>query len=148
MMILPYNRSLKDQVYTVWERSVAATHHFLKPEDFTFFKDIVKEIDFTEFNVFCAMDDEVVKGFLGVVDNKIEMLFVAPEYFGMGIGKSLLTYAMEELKATEVDVNEQNEKAVSFYKAYGFEPYGRTEKDSSGKDYPILKMKLILEDRS
>jgi len=32
-----------------------------------------------------------------------------------------MAFAMSELRATKVDVNEQNSKAVNFYKKLGFE---------------------------
>lgn len=44
-----------------------------------------------------------------------------------------------------VDVNEQNEQAVGFYKRMGFTINGRTDTDGLGKPYPILQMKLVAE---
>lgn len=79
---------------------------------------------------------------MGVIDKKIEMLFLSPAYIGQGLGKKLMVYALTELHADKVDVNEQNLYAVEFYKKFGFETYGRTDKDDQGRDYPILKMKL------
>ena len=45
-------------------------------------------------------------------------------------------------EAKQMDVNEQNTKAVEFYRKFGFETYERTEKDDEGKGYPLLRMKL------
>ena len=45
-LIQPYEKNLRDQLLTVWERSVVATHHFLRPEDFTTIKALVQTIDF------------------------------------------------------------------------------------------------------
>lgn len=70
------------------------------------------------------------------------MLFMHPDYRGKGIGKVLLTYAVEALGLRKVDVNEQNEGAVGFYRHYGFEVVGRSELDGTGKPYPILHMEL------
>jgi putative acetyltransferase len=71
------------------------------------------------------------------------MLFMHPAYRGKRIGKTLLEYAINNLNVTKVDVNEQNEQAVGFYKHCGFETLGRSELDASGKPYPILHMELI-----
>ncbi|RDV12574.1 GNAT family N-acetyltransferase [Pontibacter diazotrophicus] len=49
---------------------------------------------------------------------------------------------MADCVAMEVDVNEQNTKAVEFYQKLGFETYERTAQDDQGKDYPLLRMKL------
>lgn len=40
-------------------------------------------------------------------------------------------------------VNEQNLKAVQFYKKYGVETFERTDKDDQGRHYPLLRMKLF-----
>jgi putative acetyltransferase len=46
------------------------------------------------------------------------------------------------LNIKKVDVNEQNKNAIKFYNKYGFIKHEKTTKDSEGKNYPILKMKL------
>ena len=81
-------------------------------------------------------------GFIGVADEKVEMLFLDPKYFGNGIGKKLLSFAVDELNADKVDVNEQNTKALKFYQKFGFEIVERTDKDDQGRSYPLLRMKL------
>jgi putative acetyltransferase len=70
------------------------------------------------------------------------MLFVHPKEMRKGIGKSLVDYAIDELKIKKIDVNEQNKNALKFYEKCGFIVYEKTDKDSEGKNYPILKMWL------
>jgi putative acetyltransferase len=41
-----------------------------------------------------------------------------------------------------VDVNEQNEQALGFYRHLGFEVVGRSPLDGQGKPYPLLHMTL------
>jgi putative acetyltransferase len=81
-------------------------------------------------------------GFLGVANQNLEMLFIHPDYRGQKIGKKLLYYSMNQLNVTKVDVNEENEQAVGFYKHCGFKTIKRSELDSSGKPYPTLHMEL------
>lgn len=140
--IQPYHDELKEQLIEVWEKSVRATHHFLVPSDIDYFKSIVVDIDFNAFQVFCLTESDRVIGFIGIADHKIEMLFLSPEHIGQGFGSRLINFAIKELKADKVDVNEQNQHAVDFYAKMGFATYARTDKDSEGKDYPILKMRL------
>jgi putative acetyltransferase len=140
--IKPYSEKFREQIILVWEKSVRATHNFVKPSDIDYFKIIVKEIDFNSFSVYCLTNENNVLGFLGVADFKIEMLFLDPDFIGQGLGKKLMKFALDDLKADKVDVNEQNLNAVNFYSRFGFTTYERTEKDPEGKDYPILKMKL------
>ncbi len=140
--IKPYNDDYKEQVVTLWEKSVRATHDFLIPSDFEEIKELVKNLDFNALAVFCLVHQSSVMGFIGVIENKVEMLFLAPDFFGKGLGKKLMNFAIKELNADKVDVNEQNKHAVGFYTKLGFEMYERTEKDVQGRNYPILKMKL------
>ncbi|CAH0995704.1 Peptidyl-lysine N-acetyltransferase YjaB [Emticicia aquatica] len=138
-----YNVNFRSQIIDIWEESVRATHHFLHSTDFDFYKSMVKEIDFTAFDVFCILtESSEMAGFFGVADKKLEMLFLKPSFIGQGIGKLSLGFALNELKITEVDVNEDNINAVIFYQKNGFKIYDRMPLDSTNKPYPILKMKL------
>ncbi|MCR6720961.1 MAG: GNAT family N-acetyltransferase [Chitinophagaceae bacterium] len=139
--IIPYSPELRPQILDVWERSVLATHNFLKPADFAEIKKLVATIDFSAFQVYCLMEENIVLGFVGVANQKIEMLFLDPASMGKGLGKKLLHFAIEALKADKLDVNEQNNKALSFYLKNGFQIIERTEKDDQGRDYPLLRMK-------
>lgn len=126
----------------VWEKSVRATHHFINPEEVDRLKELVKQIDFNSYLVYCLTSGNKVLGFLGVEDSVIETLFLDPDHIGQKQGAKLMRFALNELKADKVNVNEQNLDAIKFYSKFGFITYERTEKDSDGNDYPILKMKL------
>lgn len=140
--IIPYSPDLRQQILDLWERSVLATHDFLKPEDFKEIKELVATIDFSGFEVYCLMQEDKVRGFLGVADQKLEMLFLDPTSIGKGNGKKLLQFAVEKLNANKLDVNEQNSQAFAFYQKNGFKVYERTDKDDQGRNYPLLRMKL------
>jgi len=127
----------------VWEASVRATHDFLKEEDIRYFRPLILNTYLDVVELRCARDGQgIVLGFLGVADHNLEMLFIHPDNRGMGIGRKLLDFAIDELEVQKVDVNEQNKQAVGFYEHYGFEVIGRSALDASGKPYPILHMKL------
>jgi putative acetyltransferase len=75
---------------------ILATHDFLTPTDFTEIKELVQTINFYHFQVYCLTEDDFVTGFIGVADKKIEMLFIDPKYFGKGLGKMLMNFAIHE----------------------------------------------------
>lgn len=87
-------------------------------------------------------DSGSILGFVGIYDSKVEMLFILNEARGQGVGKVLLQYAIEQLGATKVDVNEQNPQAVGFYEYMGFRVVSRSPLDDMGKPFPILHMTL------
>lgn len=127
----------------VWESSVRATHDFLKEDDIQYFRPLILNTYLDAVELRCMRNkDKAIVGFLGVAEGNLEMLFIDPNYRGKGIGKSLLNYAIKNLNITKVDVNEQNNQAVGFYKHSGFEVIARSELDASGKPYPILHMVL------
>jgi len=131
------------EVVEVWEASVRATHHFLQEEDIQYFKPLILNTYLDAVELRCIKNNsKQIIGFLGVADQNLEMLFIHPEFRGERIGKTLLDYSIDKLNVTKVDVNEQNEQAVGFYKHCGFETIGRSELDSSGKPYPTLHMAL------
>jgi putative acetyltransferase len=131
------------RVVEVWEASVRATHHFVTEADIEIFRPLVFE-ELPYIDLACMRDtNRKVVGFIGIVEGKIEMLFVHPDYRGRGIGRALINYAIKERGATTVDVNEQNDQALGFYLRMGFEVVGRSELDGTGKPYPLLHMRLI-----
>jgi len=132
------------EIVELWEASVRATHHFLKEEDIQYFKPLILNtyLDAVKLKCIKSSNNRII-GFLGVASRNLEMLFIHPQYRGKQIGKVLLTYALENLAVTKVDVNEQNEEAVGFYQHFGFEIVKRSKVDATGKPYPILHMELL-----
>lgn len=67
----------------------------------------------------------------GCSDTEIATLYVQPRHQGKGIGKRLLWAALEHCRAAQVGsvwliTNAENDPAISFYRAQGFEHVGET----------------------
>lgn len=80
--------------------------------------------------------------FAGSDGDMLEMLFVAPQARGKGVGRQLVEYLVRECGIRRVDVNEQNAQAAGFYARLGFRVTGRDATDPSGRPYPILHLSL------
>jgi putative acetyltransferase len=131
------------EIVDVWESSVRPTHRFLTEDDIAYFKPLILRDYLKAVDLHIARNEaNTIVGFVGVAGDKLEMLFLHPDYFGHGLGKKLLRFAIDTLKAQFVDVNEQNEQAVGFYLHNGFEVISRSPLDSLGKPFPILHMAL------
>ncbi|QDV52113.1 GNAT family N-acetyltransferase [Gimesia fumaroli] len=127
----------------VWESSVRATHDFLTEADIHLLKPLVYDQCLIKMPLVCIRDEtDSVIGFLGVDAPKIEALFIEPDWRGKGLGRQLVDYAIKNLEAELVDVNEQNVKALGFYLHLGFEVVHRSERDGFGKPFPLLHLKL------
>ncbi|MFM4849881.1 acetyltransferase [Aeromonas media] len=129
----------------LWEASVRATHHFLQEADITALKPLILEHYFAAVDLVCARGEEEIAGFCGVHNGNIEMLFIAPEARGSGVGRLLVAHAIQRQGARRVDVNEQNAQALGFYQHLGFWVTGRSPLDGQGKPYPLLHMALAAE---
>jgi putative acetyltransferase len=141
--ITPIEIEDSTRVVEVWEASVRATHHFLTEDDIQHLKPLVWE-GLMQVEALMGMrdGDGRVVGFIGIDGVIVEALFIHPAWRGQGIGRRLLTHAVAMLGATEVDVNEQNDQAVGFYRRMGFEVASRSDVDGMGLPFPLLHMRV------
>ena len=114
---------------------------FLQRKIFYYYKEQLS-VYFQYVALFGFEQEGILIGFMRIAEGNLEMLFIDNKYRGAGIGKKLITYAINHLQVTKVDVNEQNIQAVGFYKYIGFSVYKRSDLDGEGKEYPILHMQL------
>ena len=136
------SQPLLEVLLQIRERSVRATHLFLSDAEVNRIKEYVPRA-FEGVEHLIVAEAEKPVAFMGTQNGRLEMLFVAPEERGRGIGRQLLQYGVESYGVFEVTVNEQNPQAVGFYERMGFETYKRTDTDEEGAPYPLLYMKRV-----
>ena len=127
----------------VWENSVRATHLFLSDSEIRNIKEYVPQA-LREVAHLLIAEDEAGRpvAFMGVEKGSLEMLFIALEERGKGLGKNLIRYGIENYGVERLTVNEQNPQARGFYEHMGFRVYKRTDFDEQGNPYPLLYMSL------
>ncbi len=134
---------LIEQLLWVWESSVRATHLFLSENEIDDIKKYVPQALKEIPHLFIVENEnQIPVGFMGIIEQHLEMLFICDEERGKGLGKELLRYGIEKYSVNDLAVNEQNPLAKGFYQHMGFEVYKRTECDEQGNPYPLLYMKL------
>lgn len=139
------SKELMEELTGLWERSVEATHDFLKEGDQARLVPYVKEgLQQVEYLI-VGKEGERIIGFMGIEEKNLEMLFLHPDYIGRGYGRLFVTYGFSEYEMNEVTVNEENQGALAFYQSMGFVVYDRTDGDEFGFDYPLLYMKRPLK---
>ena len=130
-------------IIEIWEQSVRASHHFL-PEDYLQEIKALLPTILPQVKVYVWREDNgYIRGFLGVSEDKLEMLFIHPDSMGQRLGSQFTNFCIFGLGIDKVDVNEQNEAAVRFYQKLGFRLIGRQELDSLGRNYPILNLQFF-----
>lgn len=137
------NPMLIEQLERVWKESVKETHLFLSDAEINNIQKYIPQALMGVVQLIVAENESGIPiAFMGIEEHKLEMLFLAPQERGHGLGKKLIEYGIKEYAIDEVGVNEQNTKARGFYEHMGFRVYKRTETDEQGKPYPVLYMKL------
>lgn len=132
---------LMEQLLEIWEASVRATHRFLSEEEIENIRKYVPRALEKTARLFVAEDGAGRPvGFMGIEGQSLEMLFLAPEARGKGLGKQLVRYGINSFGVRNVTVNEQNPQAVGFYEHMGFRLVRRTDHDEQGNPYPLLYM--------
>ncbi len=134
---------LIDELLGVWENSVRATHKFLLNKEILEIRKYVPQaLNSISHLIIDTDENENPIAFMGIEDNKLEMLFITSECRGKGIGKKMLLYGIKNYDVNNVAVNEDNPQAKVFYEYMGFKVYQRNELDNQGKPYPVLYMRL------
>ena len=134
---------LVEQLLKVWESSVTATHLFLSEDEIENIKKYVPQaLNEIPLLIIAENENQIPVGFMGIVGQHLEMLFISHEERGKGLGRELLKYGIEKYSVNDLAVNEQNPLAKGFYQHMGFVVYKRTECDEQGNPYPLLYMRL------
>lgn len=81
---------------------------------------------------------------MGIEGHRLEMLFIAKQARGKGLGTKLITYGIQTYGLNQLTINEQNPLAKRFYEKLGFTVYKRTDIDEQGNPFPLLYMALEL----
>jgi putative acetyltransferase len=145
MIIRPASTEDLAQLLAIWHASVRATHSFLSSADIEELLPIVRDVALPQLEeVWVLCTDELVQvRFMGLAGSSLETLFIAPAYLRRGDGRHLLAHARRLKGALRVDVNEQNQGALEFYRSNGFKVIGRSPLDDTGRPFPLLHMQQV-----
>lgn len=134
--------SLREKLLNVWKESVRATHLFLSDDEIERIEpDVRHALKEVAHLIVAENEKREPVAFMGVAGEMLEMLFIAPEERGRGLGKKLMLHGIECYAIRKVTVNEQNPQAKGFYEHMGFHVYDRTDHDEQGNPYPLLYMR-------
>jgi putative acetyltransferase len=124
----------------IWELAVLASHDFLHPADLAFYRRRIYHEYFPELELYHIKDKAgCIAGFIGVHENTLEMLFIRPDSWRLGLGARFVDFAISE-GAYKVEVNEENEAALAFYRKMGYVETGHSVVKSPNKRYPLIHM--------
>jgi len=119
-----------------------------KNEEFSFKKltvvsymnEILENNEIDRFYVY--EDNNIIKGFIEIIDKEIFKLYVEPFFQNNHIGQELIEFAIKEHNVNFVWCLEKNDKAIKFYERNGFKFKGETKFVEGTKE---LEVKLLKE---
>ena len=86
---------------------------------------------------FYVWDDGIVKGFIHVEGDEVCELYVDSFFQSQGIGRELLSFAVEKHGVKFLWAIEKNVRAVKFYRENGFLPNGEKKFEEGTAEYLI-----------
>lgn len=135
------NPDIISEITALWRRSVKKTHSFLSDDEIDEIENFVPHALQAVEHLIIVRDKNNCLGFMGIDQQRLEMLFVEPQFIGQRIGRKLIEYGIKHHRVNEVTVNEQNPQAVGFYTHLGFKLYKRTDVDEQGRPFPLLYLR-------
>lgn len=120
-MIRAFQKHDLEPVMELWLSANIQAHPFVPRGYWESHFEAVKAM-LPEAELYIAEEDGAIQGFIGLDGGYIAGLFVAEDWRSRGIGGQLLKKAKSLYLALALDVYEENEPAVRFYRREGFLP--------------------------
>ncbi len=108
-----------DAIMNIWKKENIRAHSFIPKEYWESNYDFVKEI-LPNAEVYVEFVKDKVVGFIGIIDNHIEGIFVDHHHQGNGVGTALLHEAKTSKYHLILHVYKQNANAIRFYQKNDF----------------------------
>ncbi|MDD3279772.1 MAG: GNAT family N-acetyltransferase [Lachnospiraceae bacterium] len=113
-MIRDFKKEDIDRVMELWLDTNISAHSFIQSEYWKSNYDTVKAM-MPSATIYVYEENNVIQGFLGLMDEYIAGIFVSQHVQSKGFGKKLLDYAKDKKGALSLSVYKENIRAVNFY---------------------------------
>ena len=109
-----------EQIMNIWQKSSTLAHPFLKNDFVEKVASDMRNLYIPNSETWVFEENNIVIGFISMIENEIGGLFVLPDNHSKGIGTKLVDFIAKENKVLEVEVFEKNKIGNAFYNKYGF----------------------------
>ena len=116
----------------VWLSASLQAHDFVPRDYWMSNEEAMRNIYLPASENYAFIEDGELRGFISLNGDRVEALFVDPEYQGRGIGHLLLDRAKTLRRMLTLSVYEDNGRAVRFYRQNGFAVTGRRVDEGTG----------------
>jgi len=129
-----------DALTELWEQSARSSHAFMDDAEFVELKPRIRDLLLPSMDVWVAESVGETLGFVGARGEHVELLYIAPEAQGHGIGRLLLGQLAEGEGPRSVEVYAGNSVGLSFYLSQGFRETRRDPTDAAGRAFAIVHL--------
>lgn len=118
-MIRKFMKNDIDQVIQLWLSVNIKAHDFIPETYWVEQMNKVKEM-LPQSELYVYVDNGIILGFVGLIDDYIAGIFVSNDAQEKGIGKRLLNYIKDIKTELSLSVYKKNERAIQFYERENF----------------------------
>lgn len=137
-MIRKLEKTDIDQVANIWLEGNLTAHDFIPEKYWKDHFNMVKE-QLLQAEVYVYKDCQNISGFIGIMDEYVEGLFISEKMRSQGIGKQLLDFVKNKKRKLSLNVYQKNTRAVHFYQREGFKIGCESiDEDTNEKDYEMI----------
>lgn len=131
-MIRKHKEQDLEQIMSVWSHASALAHPFLGKKFVEKVESDMRNLYIPNSQTWVFEHNDLIVGFISMVENEIGGLFVLPDNHSNGIGTKLVDFIAKENQVLEVEVFEKNTIGRAFYDKYGFKLIGQYAHEESG----------------
>ena len=138
--IREYHETDLIDVMAAWETGSAQAHHFLSPEFMAKVREDIPKLYIPIAETWVVENDGLVVGFISLLGSEVGALFVDPKHQGKGLGRQLMSKALELRGQLGLEVFSANSIGRMFYRKFGFVQTGEKIHEETGFDMLRLRM--------
>ena len=144
LAIRPFNAATDIQrLSSIWLEASLKAHPFIGEPRLLEQRLLIEEKYLPQAETWVACSAGQAVGFISLLDSFIGGIFIAPNWQGRGVGRALITHALDRKGELSLEVYTANEQAFRFYTSLGFREVSRREVDDFG--YPFQNAALHLK---
>ena len=124
--LVPFLTAHAEELIALWRAGFEAAVGVTEPHGIEQHRDYLLNTVVPNYPVRVALAGNRVVGFVAASSERVDQLYVHPDYQGMGIGSRLLQWAKDHSQGRlSLFTFERNDRAQRFYEARGFRVAGR-----------------------
>ncbi|MBW9067111.1 GNAT family N-acetyltransferase [Agrobacterium pusense] len=143
VIIRPFEASDTVKLSNIWLEASLRAHPFIGERRLMEQKALIEEQYLPGAQTWVATLNGQAAGFISLLDTFIGGLFVSPGHQGLGIGRKLVSHALNLKGELSLEAYTENVQAMGFYRSLGFQELSRRAIDDEGYPFENARLRLV-----